>query len=373
MARKSGFVACCARALGAAAVSVGFCAGALAPAMSANAGVPSYSLIGSFELPAGAGVWDVGADGRVVTLVGGDIYRQDAPSTSAFTRVGSLPAGEIPSFGAAFLRLSPGGTLAIGNNTFGPGAAVLLLPMSALDPGAPTSPSRLDTAHTEADWAGDGTLFVSGSDFDGSFVARLDVATGGVRRVITGINGAAGGVTTDGAYLYAANGFGFGGPSMTGEVRAVPLGTISGPSAPPVDFESAAIPVARALTGSSLGFDGAGNLLVGGGDYFGSSGDIGSCAVFDGEAVAAALAGGGIAPDSAARRLAPRAATDSYFPRWSAATDELLVGYYDNTTFTGGTTIYRYAVPVPGAGSIVMAAVSLLVVRRRREQRRVNA
>lgn len=340
--------------------------GAGALVADARAALPAYSLVGSFELPAGATVWDTAPDGRVITLVGGDVYRQDALDSSAFTRLGSLPAGEIPSFGAAFLRISPdGSTLAIGDNYAGGTPDVLLVPTLALDPLAPTTPTRLALDHSEADWASNSTLFVSGSTIAGSFIAMVDVPTLTSRQVIGNINGAAAGVTSDGTYLYAGNGFAFGGPSQTGEVRAFPLSAITS-SPTPLDFENAGIPVADALTGSSLGFDGFGNLLVGGGDFFGGSGDLGSAAVIDSGAVAAALAGAGVAPDSAELRLSPRLATDSYFSRWSGASDELLVGFFDNTTFTSGSTIYRYAVPSPGAGAMVMLAGARLSVRRRR-------
>lgn len=337
---------------------------AIAP--DAGAALPAYSLVGSFELPTGATVWDTAPDGRVITLVGGDVYRQDAPASSSFTRLGSLAAGEIPSFGAAFLRISPdGSTLAIGDNYAGGTPDVLLVPTLALNPLAPTTPTRLALDHSEADWAGNSTLFVTGSTIDGSFVAMVDVPTLTSRHVVGNINGAAAGVTSDGKYLYAGNGFAFGGPSQTGEVRAFPLSAITA-SATPLDFEIAGIPVADALTGSSLGFDGFGNLLVGGGDFFGGSGDLGSAAVIDADAVAAALSGAGVAPDSAELRLSPRLPTDSYFSRWSDASGELLVGSFDNTTFTSGTTIYRYAVPSPGVNAMVMLAGLGLSVRRRR-------
>ncbi len=340
--------------------------GANAIAPSARAALPAYSLLGSFELPAGATVWDTAPDGRVITLVGGDVYRQDAVSASSFTRLGSLPAGEIPSFGAAFLRISPdGSTLAIGDNYAGGTPDVLLVPTLALDPLAPTTPTRLALDHSEADWAGNSTLFVTGSTIDGSFVAMVDIPTLSTRQVVGNIDGAAAGVTSDGAYLYAGNGFAFGGPSQTGEVRAFPLSAITS-SATPLDFENAGIPVADALTGSSLGFDGFGNLLVGGGDFFGGSGDLGSAAVIDAEALAESLGGAGVAPDNAELRLSPRLATDSYFARWSGASGELLVGYFDNTTFTSGTTIYRYAVPAPGVVTTVTFAGAGIASRRRR-------
>ena len=82
-----------------------------------------------------------------------------------------------------------------------------------------------------------------------------------------------------------------------------------------LSFETQGRAVADALSGASLGFDSLGNLLVGGGDFFGS-GDVGYAAIVDADAVAAALGGGPIAPDSAELRLTPRLATDSYSLRF---------------------------------------------------------
>ncbi|HVZ94610.1 MAG TPA: hypothetical protein VG797_08870 [Phycisphaerales bacterium] len=335
----------------------------------AAAAIPPYSLAGSFELPAGAGVWDITSEGRVVTLVGDDIYLQDNPNLSSFTKLGSLPAGSIPSYGASFIRMSPDySTLAIGDNFAGGSPDVLLVNPLALNPFNPTVPVTVPMSHTEAFFADNSTLYVSGTDSD-SFVARLDVHTLVQHTVINHIGGSAAGVTIHDGYLYTSNGFVFGGPSDTGEVRAFPMSEITR-STLPLDFETQGIPVADALTGSGLGFDPFGNLLVGGGDVFGGSGDYGYGAVVDGGAILAALAGGPIAPDASELRLSPHLASDSYFPVWNPITGELVVGYYDNSTFTGGTTMYRYTVPAPGALSILTLAG--LMPRRRRANHAIS-
>lgn len=331
-----------------------------------HAGLPAYQPAGSFELLPGTHAYDLLPDGRMLTIVNDALWLQREINDSSFMNVGSITPGLISNFGASFLRLSPdGSTIAIGDNVFGPESSVLLLPYASLDPGAPTLPARVPSPNTEALWTGPSSLLVTGSDSSGTLVTQIDTAALTGRTVIGNVNGAAAGITSDGAFVYVGNGFSFGGPSMTGEIRAFPLGAVTG-AATPLDFEAQGLPVADALTASSLGFDGAGNLLIGGGDFFGGSGDVGSAAVVVADAIALALAGGGIAPDSAELRLTPRAPTDSYFPRWNAATGELLITYFDNTTFVGGTTVYRYVIPAPGSAGLALLVGLTAAARHRR-------
>ena len=64
--------------------------------------------------------------------------------------------------------------------------------------------------------------------------------------------------------------------------------------------------------------------------------------------------------------LTPRLATDSYSVRLNSVTGELLVTYFDNTTFAPGATVYRYAIPAPGALPSLALAGALAARRRRR-------
>lgn len=340
--------------------------GLCALASAGGAGVPAYSPAGSFELPAGTSRFDVMPSGRALAIAGDEFYLQDEFNPSAWGKVGSLPVGTVASYGASFVRVSPdGGRIAVGDNLFGAGASVYTLDYAALDPGAPSGSVRWELGNTEGYWSDTSTLYVSGADGALSAVTRLDVGAGVSRQVVSNIGGASSGVVTDGMWLYAGNAFDYlPGGSETGEVRAVSLASIAG-LAPgeTVDFELATAPVARALSAASLGFDSLGNLLIGGGDVFGGTNDFGYAAVVDGDAVAAALLGGPVAPDSAELRLTPRTAGDSYSTVFNAATNELLVSYFDNSTFSAGLTVYRYSVPGPGAlGVFALAAVA----RRRR-------
>lgn len=342
-------------------------AGAMAVSLAASAaaaGTPAYTLVGTYELPAGTEAFGFGPDGRAVATVAGEILGQDAVNGSSFSRMGGIDAALVPSYGASFIEVSPDGSrIAIGDN--GLSGLVHLLDATALKsaPGSNTAPVSVGVAQNSAAfWHDDGTLFTVGSEGFGaaSFVVEITGVAGptpSVRTVVANIGGAPGGVSTRDGWLYTGNGFDNGpGGSETGEVRAFP---ISGFASMALDFEASGISVADALSAGNLGFDALGNLLVGGGDFFGS-GDAGYAAVIDWGAIGAALAGGGIAPDSAELRLVPGSEFDFYGVRANPVTGEVLVNFF------GSDTVFRYAaVPGPGGSALVFIVVSMAGRRRR--------
>jgi len=105
------------------ALVIGLGVSAVAPAVVVGDAFGDYALTGSFALPPGAGEFDVLADGRIVTLVGADVYAETAAGGRAFAYQGTLAGMDAGGFGPAFVRVSPDGTkLAVGNNggaTFG--------------------------------------------------------------------------------------------------------------------------------------------------------------------------------------------------------------------------------------------------------------
>jgi hypothetical protein len=339
--------------------------GSLVVSGACVAGVPAYSLVGTVELPAGTASYDTLPDGRLLSSVGSEFFAQDSVNGSAWSLVGSLPAGQVSSFGASFVRVSPdGATIAVGDNNFGPGATVYTFASSTLDPMAPTIATAWASSNFDAHWSSAGRLYIAGASAGGE-VREIDLGAMSSRIVLSNIGLSAGGVTTDGAYLYAGNGFDLvPGGSDTGEVRAFDLASISG-AVSPIDFETSGTPVADALSGASLGFDPLGNMLIGGGDVFGGSNDFGYAAIVDGDAISAALLGGPIASDAAELHLTPDLASHSYFPRFNAGTGEVLVSYFDNSSFTPGTTLFRYAVPGPGAWMLSLAPLAMASRRRR--------
>ncbi len=335
---------------------------AVAPGIvaAAQAAVPAYSLVGSFSLPTGAQAFDVLADGRVIAIKGGDIFEQVARHSSAFSRLGGVdPAifeGPFGNFGAGFLRRSPDETtLAIGDN--GAQGLVHFVNFAALDPtpSSQTPTQNIPVPNTEAHWASDGRLYVTGAAAE-SIVTEILPGSMTSRVVVNNIGGASGGVTTDGTYLYTGNGFDFGpGGSQTGDVRAFALSSLDLRAAP-VDFENGGVLVARSLSASSLGFDSLGNLLVGGGDF--ASGDQGYAAVIDGARIAAALGGG---PEAAGADLELAPAGEQFYAiRLNDSTGELLVSSF------GSDTVFRYAVPGPASASMCALVLGLAGARRRR-------
>lgn len=334
---------------------------------AAQAGIPGYQLVGTYQLPTGAAAFDALPDGRLMVMVGDSIVVQSAPNASGYAPAGSVPSGLIGSFGAAFLSVSPNGqTIAIGDNQAGSGVqSVLLLESSSLSTSGPTAPVLVGAPNYHAHWADDSTLYVTGvADFvSPGVVTRVDVPTitsATAWTVVTGINGASAGVVTDGTHLYTANGYTFpsGSGSQTGHVRAFSLLSLpaSGAGAP-VNFETAGVLVADVLSGSPLGLDPLGNLLAGGGDF--DDGDNGYAAVVSAGAIASALSGGAPATGADGQMLSP-AGAQFYGAMFNRGTDELLVWSF------GSPTVHRYAIPTPGAAGALLGALTLATLRRRR-------
>ncbi|MFM9956992.1 MAG: hypothetical protein ACKVZJ_02870 [Phycisphaerales bacterium] len=321
------------------------------------AAVPAYGLVGSFELPLGAGAFDVAPDGRVVAIRGGEIFTQDAPSASAFTKAGSVPGSLINAFGASFLRVSPGGgRIAVGDGNSGGAASVLLVDVASLNPSADSPVAPVVSANYDAAWASEGTLLVTGANFGiGSFVNRVSVDTLSSATVLTGVGDGSGGVALRGGRAFVGAGFDLtpGAGVETGDIRAFDAAVLLS-TATPIDFGSAGTLAARALSGAFLAFDGVGSLIVGGGDFFGESG---FASVIDGAAIDAALAGGPFATSANGVTLAP-AGSQFYSTTFNALTNEVLVRAF------GDDTVFRYAVPAPSV--MIMALFGGVFAHRRR-------
>lgn len=324
----------------------------------AIASVPAYSLVGSFSIPSGTSAFDLLPDGRVMALVGSELRAQTSPGTSSFVKVGSVSPAHINAFGASFIRVSPSGSrIAIGDGNAGPSARVLLLGTGDLDPFTDSPVFTVNLQNFDAAWADDNSLFVSGASFGiDSTLSRVDALTLTASTVITAIGDGSGGVTIHDGRLFTGAGFDYtpGSGVETGDIRAFDLSLLSTPG-PSIDFATSGIHVGRLLSGASLGFDSFGSLLVGGGDFFG---EAGFAAVVDPDAVNAALAGGAPVSSASALTLAPDG-PQYYSIRHNPLTSELFVNAF------GSDLVYRYAVPSPGSGA-VMVIVMALGSRRRR-------
>lgn len=314
-------------------------------AAAAVAAPPAYQLVGSFGSPGGS--FDVGPDGRVYTLSGRTILRQDAVNGSTFSPIAELPIGSVGSFGASFVRFNSTGTrLAIGDGEFNAAASVRIIDSTGFEsvPSGTPAASVLTafvTPNFDAAWDGD-RLYVTGArsnDFV-PIVNRIDTSLGGpAETVITGIGLASGGIALRGGHLYTGCGF-----LPTGETRRFDLSVLSGAS--PATFASGTL-IGSYLSASPLDFDASGNLLVGGGDAFSGTSDTGYAAVVD------------LSDPGNFLQLSPAGSGTTYSPTFNAVTGEVLV--YDGAT----SIFHRYAIPAPGA-ACMLAMVGISQLRRRR-------
>lgn len=329
------------------------------PPVLPPASPPAYAAVGQFPLPSGA--FDFLPDGSILQIRGSELFRQTSPGAATFVPAGRLPAGEINSFGASFLRISPSGLVAIGDGNFGadtgPGAPQIhLFSAAALDPAATLATTTITGNNFDAAWGDDGALYVAAaaSPTFTPYVVRYDPLTPTAARtdLITAIGDGSGGVALRGGRLFTGIGFDFNGNARTGQVRAFDLASLG---TQPVSFAAGTL-VADALSAFPLGFDGLGNLLVGGNN---GAGDRGYAAVISAAAIDRALAGGPIAdgasPDTL--RLFPGGSGLTYSIRFNPATSETLV--------IGGGVAYRYTIPTPHAAAL-LAGATLFAWRRRR-------
>jgi hypothetical protein len=335
------------------------------------ASIGEYALQGSFTIPSVDGLrCDVLPDGRLVALNGAEVLIESGVGTRTFSSQGLLPGADLPSNefgfgGAAFLSVSPDGTkLAVGN---GGGASfgnyqVGVFPLSSLASG-----TWFSADHYEAAWYDNTRLAVTAGALAATNVSLLDItspnpASPSVTTLASNIGGASAGITFDVAgNLYTGNGFQFSGPSGTGAVKAFTAADVAAAiGGVVIDFENTGTVVADVLSANSLGFDSEGNLFVGGGDFFGGTGDFGYAGLIDSAAVADALAGNGAIDEldpSELRRLDPEgSALAGYEITFSDATGELYL--------RDGGTVYVYAVPEPG--SLMLLGLMLLSQVRRR-------
>lgn len=342
------------------------------PISSASAfGPDDYTLSRTFELPAalpgsgGTVLFDALPDGRLLLLNGNVVSVETAAGSGSFIELGGIPNFN-PTFGPAFLAVSPDGTRAAAGSN-GLGSVVVF---STTDP---THRSVYSVQDYDAVWL-DATRLLIANATTTTGVQLLDTATGTVTPVIVNVGGASAGIALDRhGNLYTGNAFDFvPGGSATGWIKAFPAGQWQGTLAggPPLDFELTGIPVADLLSAASLGFDAFGNFFVGGADFFGGSGDLGYAALVSAEAVAAALASPqaeppitAASPSDVLRKFAsPQSTLDNFQPpawRYNTATGELYLRYAQQST------VQVWVVPEPAALALLLPGVLLLGRRRR--------
>lgn len=255
-----------------------------------------YHQVEVFNLPSPAGPADVLPDGRIIVLSATTVLRETAPGSRSFVSLGTLPDADFSTFGASFMSVAPcGDRIAVGNNG-GASFGHFQVGIFAL----PSLTGAWYTVNNDSGtWIDNRFLALTAGAFgSNALVTALDtaspVASPSNRTIIENIGGFSGGIAFDAhGNLYAGNGFATTGPSQTGAVKAFrPSEWLAAFIGPPIEFETQGVLVVTTLSGSSLHFDGSGNLFVGGGDFFGG-GEINFAALVSRHAVRSALRGHG--------------------------------------------------------------------------------
>ena len=351
-----------ARAVASAALTI-----ALIGSVATVAQADAFDLYGPatpFDLPSGAGPFDAMRDGRLITLVGDELFAETAVGSRSFDSIGRLEGGDFSDFGPAFVEVSPDGTrVAIGN---GGGAGFDHYQVGVFDLGD-LSGDWFNVNHFSAAWFDDRSLALAAGVFGSpAFVTMLDI-TGDPENptnplLIDGVGGASGGIAFDAeGRLFTGNGFQTQGPSTTGTLKSFDatdwMAAWRGGDA--VDFETSGSLIAELLSAGSLGFDSEGHLHVGGGDF--DEGDFDYGALIRASAIVDALGGRGPVdrddPDRV-RRFDPDGADDFNFYSlgYNAFTGELYVRQ--------GSRVYPFIVPEPGT-CLLMVLGAAVVLRRR--------
>ncbi len=347
---------------------------ALASHEALAVGIHDYHPVRTFSLPlpnaesGGNVLFDPLPDGRLLLLNGTHVSLESAPASGTFLSLGTIPGFNL-SFGPSFLAVSPDGTRAAAGSN-GHGSVVVF---NTADPTDATSFAIQDF---NGEWI-DNQLLAIANAAAGNGVQVLNTANSVVTSLITNVGGATAGIAFDAAgNLYTGNGFSFGtGSSDTGWVKAFAASAWQNALATnsPLDFEAIGTPIADLLSATPLGFDGSGNLLVGGADFFGNSGDFGYAALVDAAAIADVLANPQATPPitpisagSVLRKIASPQDTIDFFqsPYWNFnhATGELYLGYFQSNAIT------VYAVPEPASITLLLLATAMPLVLRHRKR-----
>lgn len=280
----------------------------------------SYALTATFSLPSDICVFDTLSDGRLLVVSGAQVYVESAPDSHSFVLQGTLPAADISSAGAAFVRVSPSGTtISVGNNG---GASFENFQVGVFAFPALTG-SWFTANHFDGRWINARYLALTAGTSSGTgIVTALDTTSTNLSNptnptIVDDIGGASGGIAFDSAGdLFTSDGFESTGPSATGAIYAITsaLWQPALTGGPPAQFETQGIPIVDLLSAAPIGFDAAGDLIVGGGNFFGSPPDDNYFAIVDASAVTAARGGAGMISGSntaAVRKLDPAPGTNN--------------------------------------------------------------
>ena len=245
--------------------------------------------------------------GRFLAATGRTVYLQKNFGADLWLPVATL--GPDDTMDPCFIEISPNGKrIALGS---GLGKPLFVFDTALL---SVRTPPNLRTAPGvkvweenmyDAAWRGDRYLFINAGALAGSEIYAIDSdgTTGTPIPILPDIPGASGGLAFDAAgNLVTGIGFAFA-EAATGQLKIWPAAALDAALAgtPLAYVTTGKVLIEGALSAASLGFDSSGNLYVGGGDAFGSSGHYGYAGLVSAAAVQRVLSGGAIAdPGSAA-------------------------------------------------------------------------
>jgi hypothetical protein len=302
-----------------AAAPIAVALAALTLAASAHAADPGYTTKPTYSLtlPASDSSFGSVADafgesvssdvdgyalrGRFLAATGSTVFLQKNFGADVWLPVASVPENMDPGF----LKISPSGAkIALGTGFYLP---IYVFPTALLSVASPPQLSaapgskRFSEDYFDAAWRDERYLFINGEALGGSQIYALDTdgTSGAPIPIIPDIPGASGGIAFDAAGDLVT-GIGYG--EKTGELKIWSAGLVARAlNGEPFSYAtSGAVLVDGALSAASLGFDSDGNLYVGGGDVFGSSGQYGYAALLSASVIQRVLSGGAPAnPDSA--------------------------------------------------------------------------
>jgi hypothetical protein len=250
---------------------------------------------------------------RLLAATGRTVYLLKTFGSSDWLTVATLAASD-PAMDPGFLALTPDGTkIALG---VGLNKPLYVFPTSALSVSSPivlttSAQARLYSGlnYYSAAFRDDRYLFVNagGAELGESYVyvidteSTADAASDAVTTIIAAIPGASAGIAFD-AQGDLVTGIGWDqADATTGDIDIFDAASIDAAlsSGTSLDYDTdGRLLATNILSADSLGFDSSGNLDVGGGDVFGSSGRYGYAQVVSSTVVTRVLAGG--APADAA-------------------------------------------------------------------------
>lgn len=260
--------------------------------MTALSGFPAGSpVVGAYDL-----------SGRLLAANNQTLYLQLNYGSDVWVPVATIGSGWMDP---SFLKISSdGSTIALG---VGAGKPLLVFPSSILSVSAPPNLTGHGSVESylvdyyDGDFYGPTHLVLNGGwvigGVWGSGIYALERGTSTITPLIENIPGASAGISVDGSgNVFSGIGY-LTSPNRTGEIKgwsALDVSDVIFFGSPSLDYDTTGSLIAdNVLSAGALGFDGEGNLHVGGGDAFGVGGpsENGYAALIHADVVSDVLSG----------------------------------------------------------------------------------